>query len=209
MTIRPFGESAFLVELEQRIDAALVARAGRIADTWERGGLGPAVPAYASVLLGFDPLVTDSGIAFTAAEAAIEASDADRTPGVAGRTILVPTRYDGPDLAEVAGLSGLTVDELIAAHTGREHEVWFLGFMPGFAYCGPLDFRITAPRLASPRPRVPAGAVAVADGQTAVYPFDSPGGWRLIGHTEIALFDPDRPRPALIRPGDRLRFVPL
>lgn len=210
MTIRPFGESAFLVELEQRVDEALVARAGRIADAWERGGLGPAVPAYASVLLRFDPVLTEPATALAAAEAVtIEASDADRTPGATGGTILIPTRYDGPDLAEVAGLSGLTVDELIAAHTGREHQAWFLGFMPGFAYCGPLDPRISAPRLASPRPRVPAGAVAVADGQTAVYPFDSPGGWRLIGRTEIALFDPDRPRPALIRPGDRLRFVPL
>jgi KipI family sensor histidine kinase inhibitor len=118
----------------------------------------------------------------------------------------IPTRYDGPDLEEVARLSGLTRDQVIEAHTSREHRAYFLGFMPGFAYCARLDERVVAPRLPTPRTHVPAGSVAIADGQTAVYPFASPGGWRLIGSTDLVIFDPERDPPALIRPGDRVRF---
>ncbi len=170
----PFGEAALLVELEQRIDPAVAARAAAIADRWEALGHGPAVPTYACVLLRYDPLVLD---------------------------------YDGPDLDDVARLSGMSRREIIDAHTSREHPAYFLGFMPGFAYCGGLDPRIIAPRLPSPRTRVPAGSVAVVDGQTAVYPATSPGGWRLIGTTDVVAFDAHRDPPALIRPGDRVRFV--
>ena len=205
MRATPFGESAVLIELEQRIDGRIVAQARALADAWEREGLGTAVPAYASVLARFDPLAIAPDDALARARAL---ATADAVAPDAGRLIDVPTVYDGPDLDEVARLSGLSRDALIEAHAGREHTAYFLGFMPGFAYCGPLDPRITAPRLASPRARVPAGSVAVADGQTAVYPLDSPGGWRLIGRTTLAVFDASRERPALIAAGDRLRFVP-
>jgi inhibitor of KinA len=133
-----------------------------------------------------------------------------RTRGdiASGREIRIPTRYDGPDLAETAERSNLSVDDLIALHGGRVYRAYFLGFLPGFAYCGVLDPRIVAPRLVRPRERVPAGSVAVADGQTSVYPFDSPGGWRLIGRTDARIFDPARNSPALILPGDRVRFIP-
>lgn len=124
-----------------------------------------------------------------------------------GRLVEIPTLYDGPDLVETAERSKLSVDELIAAHSGREYRAFFLGFLPGFAYCGVLDSRIVAPRLVRPRERVPAGSVAVADGQTSVYPFDSPGGWRLIGRTGVRIFDSTRDSPVLIRPGDRVRFI--
>jgi KipI family sensor histidine kinase inhibitor len=125
----------------------------------------------------------------------------------AGREIEIATHYDGPDLVETAERSELSVDELIAAHSGRVYRAFFLGFLPGFAYCGVLDPRIQAPRLVRPRERVPAGSVAIADGQTSIYPFDSPGGWRLIGRTDLRMFDATREPPALIRPGDRVRFV--
>jgi len=124
-----------------------------------------------------------------------------------GRDVEIPTHYEGPDLQETADGSGLTVDELVALHSGRVYRAFFLGFLPGFAYCGVLDRRIVAPRLVRPRERVPAGSVAIADGQTSVYPFDSPGGWRLIGRTDVSVFDSARETPALIRPGDRVRFV--
>jgi KipI family sensor histidine kinase inhibitor len=130
-----------------------------------------------------------------------------RTSIEGGREIEVPTRYDGPDLSETAERSKLSVEELIALHSGRVYRAFFLGFLPGFAYCGALDPRIVAPRLVRPRERVPAGSVAIADGQTSVYPFDSPGGWRLIGRTDLRIFDSTRETPALIRPGDRVRFV--
>lgn len=205
MRASAFGESAVLIELEQRIDERIVAQARALADAWERSGLGVAVPAYASVLARFDPLAVAPADALARARSLAGAGAAAAR---GGRLIEVPTVYDGPDLDEVARLSGLSREEVVAAHAGREHTAFFLGFMPGFAYCGPLDPRIVAPRLASPRARVPAGSVAVADGQTAVYPLDSPGGWRLIGRTTLAMFDSSRERPALIAAGDRLRFVP-
>lgn len=126
-----------------------------------------------------------------------------------GREVEIPTHYDGPDLLETAERSKLSVEELVALHSGRPYRAFFLGFLPGFAYCGVLDPRIVAPRLVRPRERVAAGTVAIADGQTSIYPFDSPGGWRLIGRTDVRIFDSTREAPALIRPGDRVRFVPL
>ena len=204
MNVRPFGESALLVELGDRIDESLVARCRAVADAWEALGHGPAVPAYASIVLRFDPLRLDPARAGSEAKRVALA-----TPSVAGepdRSIEIPTCYDGPDLADTAARSAMSAEELVAIHTAPEYRVFFLGFVPGFAYCGPLDTRIVAPRLERPRERVPAGAVAIADGQTAVYPLDSPGGWRLIGRTELALFDPRRDPPALLRPGDRVRF---
>jgi KipI family sensor histidine kinase inhibitor len=124
-----------------------------------------------------------------------------------GREVEIPTRYDGPDLRDTAERSNLSVEELVGLHSGHVYRAFFLGFLPGFAYCGVLDPRIVAPRLVRPRERVPAGSVAIADGQTSVYPFDSPGGWRLIGRTDVRVFDSTRESAALIRPGDRVRFV--
>jgi inhibitor of KinA len=207
MTVRPFGDRAFLIELEQRIDPSIVNAARAIADEWERRGLGEAIPAYASVVVAFDPDLTGWKDA-AAAATALAAEPHHIGEPVQGRLIEVPTVYDGPDLAETAERSGLTVAELVALHGGREYRAFFLGFMPGLAYCGMLDPRIDAPRLSSPRPRVPAGSVAIASGQTLIYPVDSPGGWRLIGRTDLVVFDPAREPPALIRAGDRLRFVP-
>jgi inhibitor of KinA len=163
------------------------------------------VPAYASVVVRFDPL----RIAPADAEREVMrlAKAESRVRIESGRDVEIPTHYDGPDLLETADRSKLSVDELVALHSGRIYRAFFLGFLPGFAYCGVLDARIVAPRLLRPRERVPAGSVAIADGQTSVYPFDSPGGWRLIGRTEARVFDSASDSPALIRPGDRVRFL--
>jgi inhibitor of KinA len=163
------------------------------------------VPAYASVVVRFDPL----RIAPADAEREVMrlAKAESRLPIQDARDVEIPTHYDGPDLLETADRSKLSVDELVALHSGRIYRAFFLGFLPGFAYCGVLDPRIVAPRLVRPRERVPAGSVAIADGQTSIYPFDSPGGWRLIGRTDVTVFDSARETPALIRPGDRVRFV--
>jgi KipI family sensor histidine kinase inhibitor len=206
MSVRPFGDRAFLIELEQRIDLPIIDNARSIADEWERRGLGDAIPAYASVVLEFDPARTSWKDAAVVAKA-LAAEPPGATTAAEGRLIEIPTIYDGPDLGETAARSGLAVPELVALHSGREYRAFFLGFMPGLAYCGMLDAQIDAPRLAAPRARVPAGTVAVANGQTIVYPVDSPGGWRLIGRTELRTFDPAREPAALIRAGDRLRFV--
>ena len=207
MSVRPFGDRAFLIELEQRRDPALVARSRAIADAWEARGLGPAVPAYASTVVRFDPARTSYADARRAAET-IAAESLTLPDPAPGALVEVPARYDGPDLAETAARSGLDVAALVALHAADTYTAWFLGFMPGFAYLGPLDPRIVAPRRASPRSRVPAGAIAIADGQTAIYPADSPGGWQLIGSTDLRLFDPARDPIARIRAGDRVRFVP-
>lgn len=193
------------MELGDQIDEAVADRARALADAWDALGQGPAVPAYASVVVRFDPL----RIAPADAEREVIrlAKTLRRATIEGGREVEIPTHYDGPDLVETAERSKLSIDELIAAHSGRVYRAFFLGFLPGFAYCGVLDPRIVAPRLVRPRERVPAGSVAIADGQTSVYPFDSPGGWRLIGRTDVRMFDATREPPALIRPGDRVRFV--
>jgi len=185
----------------------VAARARALADAWESQGRGPAVPTYASVVVRFDPL------RLAPADAEREVMRLAQAHGHAvkegGRLVEIPTHYDGPDLLETAERSRLSVEELVALHTGREYRAFFVGFLPGFAYCGVLDPRIVAPRLLSPRARVPAGSVAIADGQTSIYPFDSPGGWRLIGRTDVRLFDSTNQPPVLIRSGDRVRFVAL
>lgn len=202
--VTPFGEAALLVELGDVFDESVAGWARALADLWD---LGPAVPAYASVMLSFDPDVMEPEIAERRVRDLLAPGPRFSTTGRVSRTVEIPTRYDGADLADVAQRSGLSVDELVAVHTGREYSAIFLGFLPGFAYCGRLDPRIVAPRLERPREKVPAGAVAVADGQTAVYPFASPGGWRLIGTTDVVMFDPSVAEPSRIRAGDRVRFT--
>lgn len=209
--VLPFGEGALLVELGDEFQENVVSWARGIADYWETVfGIGPAVPAYASALLRFDPLKTAPADAEKLAQTMLARGQFMLISGATERRLVeIPTIYDGPDLTETAARSRMSVDELVALHAGREYTAYFLGFLPGTAYCGRLDPRIVAPRLERPRERVPAGSVAVADGQTIVYPLASPGGWRLIGRTDLAMFDPTAAEPARIRAGDRVRFVPL
>jgi KipI family sensor histidine kinase inhibitor len=128
------------------------------------------------------------------------------------RTVEIAVHYggnDGIDLREVAHACGLSEEEAIALHAGANYVVSFVGFLPGFAYLDGLDDRLHRPRRAQPRARVPAGSVAIAGAQSGVYPFESPGGWHLIGRTDARVFDPSREPAALLQPGDRVRFVPV
>jgi KipI family sensor histidine kinase inhibitor len=147
----------------------------------------------------------------SAAHAAWREALAEReSPPVRQHTIAV--RYgghDGPDLERIAAAAGLTRERVIELHAGAEYTVAALGFAPGFAYLDSLPTELRVPRRDSPRPRVPAGSVAIAGGQTAIYPHATPGGWHLIGRTDACLFDPKRTPPNLFSPGDRVRFVPL
>lgn len=131
---------------------------------------------------------------------------ADRTPDAAA-VVTIPVRYDGPDLPDVADISGLSPEAVVSLHQASELEVAFCGFSPGFAYLRGLDPRLRVPRLATPRTRVPAGSVAVADLWSAVYPRESPGGWRILGTTDTALWDERSDPPALLVPGTRVRFA--
>jgi KipI family sensor histidine kinase inhibitor len=121
--------------------------------------------------------------------------------------VVIPVRYDGEDLAEVARLLGVGVDDVIADHTGRTWRCRFVGFTAGFGYLESAGHRLTVPRRPQARTAVPSGAVALADGYSAVYPRRAPGGWQLIGTTDVRMWDLTRPRPALLSPGTRVRFV--
>ncbi|MDI1476913.1 5-oxoprolinase subunit PxpB [Polyangium sp. y55x31] len=129
---------------------------------------------------------------------------------VSGRTHVIPVVYDGPDLESVAGALGGSTEAVVRLHAEREVTVELVGFLPGFGYCGPIDPRLVLPRRGSPRPRVPAGSVGIAGTFTGIYPFDSPGGWNLLGRAPgVSLFDPGRDPPILFSPGDRVRFEPV
>jgi inhibitor of KinA len=223
--IEPMGESALLVTLGDTIDPALNARTRAVAaamDSLPPGEtrFGRPVPAYASVLVPFDPVALSGAEAARVVEtvlAAMEARgspaprDATAPPVPAGRLVEIPVRYggvDGPDLDDVARLHDLRPEDVVELHAGAEYTAFFLGFAPGFAYLGPVPASIATPRLDVPRPRVPAGSVAIGGNQTAVYPTETPGGWRLIGRTDLRPWDLTRDPPALILPGDRVRFVP-
>ena len=206
----PVGEAAFSVELGDGIDPAVAARVRGLdqalaarAFPWLR----EAVPTYRSLLVVFDPAAREE------VEAQLSAlSAAAPAPAAGGRLHEVPVVYggeDGPDLAEVAAHCRLSEAELVARHAAQEYLAYMLGFMPGFAYLGLLPPELETARRATPRVRVPAGAVAVAGRQTGVYPFSTPGGWNLLGRTSLALFDPRADPPALFAPGDRVRFRPV
>jgi inhibitor of KinA len=213
--IDAMGESAVLVTLGTQIDPIVGARARALAGAVDADPrLGRAVPAYASVLVPFDPVALSVSEATAIVGELVEAvDDAEPRAGPsAGGLVEVPVRYggaDGPDLDDVARAQGLRAEDVVAIHASVEYTAWFLGFAPGFAYLGPVPASIVTPRLDVPRPRVPAGSVAIAGAQTAIYPTETPGGWRLIGRTDVRPWDATRDPPALILPGDRVRFVPL
>ena len=218
MTSRPrlavAGDSALVIEFEERIDETINRRAQLLAasmDARKVPGVLEVVPAFRTVTVYFDPLATDVDVLRGAL-----LTDAERLHqlpahfSVNRRTHHVPVRYGGeagPDLRAVAEWAGLSEDEVIGRHAGREYQVFMLGFMPGFAYLGIVDDEIAAPRLANPRVRVPAGSVALAGRQTGIYPADTPGGWRILGRTSLSVFDIERDEPFLFAPGDIVRFV--
>ena len=201
MRLRPAGERALLVEVEEletvhRLHAALRAL--------DRPGVVELVCGYRTVLV-----VADPARAGALDELAAELPDLELPPAdeVAGGPVEIPVSYDGEDLPEVASLTGLEVEEVVRRHTAPEYTVAFLGFSPGFPYLVGLDPALEVPRRDTPRTSIPAGSVGLAGGQTGVYPTASPGGWQLIGRTEVTLFDPRRDPPALLAPGSRLRFT--
>lgn len=220
--IVPFGDSAVLVELGDTVDPMLNARAHAMALAIEReraagAPWGQPIAAHASVLVPIDPLVLDAADAIerlrrTAVAALREEAASDPVPGAeddTGERIVIDVHYggdDGPDLPEVARLTGLSEPAVVAAHTAAGYRVYLLGFSPGFGYLGPLPAALEVPRRATPRARVPAGSVAIAGLQTAVYPLATPGGWQLIGRTDAVLWDVRRQPPALLRAGRHVRF---
>lgn len=199
MRLLPYGEGAWLLEPDDPAAVLpLAAAAGALAAVVE------VVPAAGTVLA-----VLAEGVRPAEVEAELRALAASGRPaGADGDEVILDVRYDGADLADTAAELGLDADGLVRAHSAGEYVVAFCGFAPGFAYLRGLDPGLHAARLDSPRTRVPAGSVGIAGEFTGVYPRESPGGWRLLGRTDAALWDLDRPRPALLTPGTRVRFRP-
>jgi KipI family sensor histidine kinase inhibitor len=204
----PAGDQGLLVTIGTAIDPALLGQLlalDRALRERPPRGLLNTVPAYAALLCRFDPEVTDAA----ELEAELRRLEGSLDPAIPpGPVVDVPTRYGGPDLAEVAQKTDLTPAAVIEAHASRAYLVYCLGFAPGFTYCGSLPDELTVPRRPSPRLRVPPGSVAIAGRQTGIYAVASPGGWNLIGHTDLRLFDVGANPPARFKPGDRIRFVP-
>jgi KipI family sensor histidine kinase inhibitor len=194
----PAGPDAVLVEVGSAREAARLYAEVRAADLAVRD----VVPAARTLLL--DGI--DDRDAVTRFLAGCDLG-AENAPAPAQDPVELPVRYDGPDLDDVARHWGMTRDEAVATHTGTVFTVAFLGFAPGFAYCTGLPDGLAVPRLDSPRQRVEPGSVGVAGEFTGVYPSASPGGWRLLGRTDARLWQPDRDPPALLTPGDTVRFV--
>ena len=211
--IVPAGDSAVVVEFEERIDPIVNARTVAFADAVQAAGISgvrDVVPSYRSVAIYFDPLRTDYDrlISTLETQAALRLTDTqvDRAP------IRIPVCYGGdfgPDLPEVAAFAGMSEEEVVRIHSAMTYRVFMVGFVAGFAYMGIVDERIAAPRHSTPRLRVPLGTVGIAGVQTGVYPAETPGGWQLIGRTPIKPFDPSRAEPFLMKAGDAVEFYAI
>lgn len=202
MNIKSFGDSALLAEVD---DNAAAQQLQRALLKEQIAGVRELVPGYASLLIEFDPLTLDADrfvhrLPKFLQQPASLVETCEHEIGVL---------YDGEDLDEVARFTGLELNEVVRRHCAPTYTVAFLGFAPGFPYLTGLDPKLRVPRLKSPRTRVSAGSVAIASEFTGIYPQATPGGWRILGHTDIVLFDAARDQPSLLMPGDRLRFRPL
>jgi KipI family sensor histidine kinase inhibitor len=204
------GQNAFIVYFAEQTSAAVSAQIqaavsnilGSMQDS-----IIDLVPSYASLLVIFDLDRSDPFAIRQQLRAAL--TDLDAVDASAGALVTLPAYYSlesGPELELIAGRGNISVEDVIEIHQQQEYRVYAIGFAPGFAYLGEVDERIAAPRLATPRQKVPRGAIAIADRQTAVYPAVSPGGWNLIGLCPTRMFDPDSNPSMPVKVGDRIRF---
>jgi inhibitor of KinA len=210
---QPASDQSLLIYFGQQITPGAHQRVRKLLRLLEQkpiAGVRNLNPAYCSILVTFDALQLRHIELEEILRGYIHRLDALRT--AKGRDLKIPTCYGGefgPDLNDVAGLHGLTPAQAIELHASVTYVVYFLGFVPGFAYLGELPEALATPRLPSPRRSTPPGSVGIAGNQTGVYPFATPGGWRLIGRTPIAMFRPDRQGMSFLTIGDRVRFVPI
>ncbi len=209
----PAGDSAIIVEFEERIDPAVNARTIACAEAIQDAqlpGVRDVVPTYRSVAIYFDPLRTNGNLLIERVDR--EATRASSVEATSRAPVRIPVCYGGelgPDLASVAAFAGMGEHDVVRVHTSTTYRVFMLGFVPGFAYLGIVDARIAMPRHSTPRVRVPFGSVGIAGVQTGVYPTETPGGWQLIGRTPVKPFDPARERPFLMKAGDAVQFYAI
>ncbi|MGH7460918.1 MAG: 5-oxoprolinase subunit PxpB [Longimicrobiales bacterium] len=219
MELLPLGDSAVLIRVADTLSAATHAHVRAICAELDRApvvGMVELVPAYTAVAVHYDLNVFSA--AQTGPFAALSALLEERLANLQvaapppGPLVEVPVRYggvDGPDLEEVAQHAGLSAEEVVRVHASAEYQVYMIGFSPGFPYMAGLPEEIAMPRRNSPRLAVPAGSVGIGGRQTGIYPMETPGGWRIIGRTDLRLFRPESDPPTLFQLGDRVRFVPL
>lgn len=207
----PCGDCGITVHFGNEINEEINSLATRFASAAERADIPGAVeyiPAFCSVTVIYDPLKTSSKELIKQLKKAQKNSGGENNL----KPVLykIPVCYDdefAPDMESVEKITGLAKEEIIAIHTGRDYPIYMLGFLPGFAYLGNMDKRIAAPRLETPRVKIPRGSVGIGGNQTGIYPSDSPGGWRLIGKTPVRVYDERKESPILYRAGDRIRFI--
>jgi KipI family sensor histidine kinase inhibitor len=208
------GDTAFTVEFGNEVSPdingrviALHAAIGRARGAGQLAGLVETVPTMRSLMVTYDPLLTSRATLQPAIEGMIAHGLATE---VSRRDVTIPCCYDDPDFApdlkEIAKRTGKSAEQVIAGHLASAFKVYHLGFMPGLAYIVGLDQSLVLPRRAEPRVRVPRSSVAIAMDWTTIYPFESPGGWHLIGRTPLWMFDQRRERPVFLAPGDRVSF---
>lgn len=215
MRILDLGDTAFTVEFGDRIDPALQAQVNALdsalsvaASAGRLAGVIEWVPTFRSLTVIFDPVTADRAAVETAVRDCLSHTrDTRSAPARQWRLPVVYGGEAGPDLVSVAQVAGMTTDEVIACHTAQDYVVYMLGFLPGFPFMGDVPPALRQPRRAEPRVRVPAGSVAIANAMTAIYPWESPGGWHLLGRCPAPLFDASREVPALLGTGDRVSFV--
>lgn len=213
MDLRPVGVNGILAVLGDSISeqtgAQVAALREAIADA-HISSVEETIPAYASLLVKYDPFLTDYAALcdrLRALEKRLSASAVQ-----AGKIVEIPVCYGGvygEDLPFVAKHAGLSEKEVVALHSAQPYRIYMLGFLPGFPYLGGLNERLHTPRLSTPRTKIPAGSVGIGGKQTGIYPLESPGGWQLIGRTPLTLFSPGTGGALPYGPGDRIRFVPI
>jgi KipI family sensor histidine kinase inhibitor len=209
----PFGDTALLIEFGDAISLELNRKVVALNEAILKAdvlGIEELVPTYRSLLVRYDPLKTTyEKLVFRIKE--VEEKMTESTT-VVGRKVSVPVVYGGeygPDLNHVARYHKLTEEQVVRLHSESEYRVYMIGFVAGFPYLGSVPDEIATPRLETPRLKVPAGSVGIAEKQTGIYPCEAPGGWQIIGRTPLELFDSLRQPPALLEPGDIVKFEPI
>jgi inhibitor of KinA len=211
-SIYPLGDSAIVLEFGQEINEEIhqsIRTVCLFLDEYSFEGFIEYVPAFTTVTIFYDPLVSDYQATESLLQEMLDEIGEMEPEESAAVTVEIPVLYGGSDLSFVAAHSGLSEEEVIALHTSAEYLVHMIGFAPGFPYLGGLNEKIATPRKETPRNSVPAGSVGIAGQQTGIYPIETPGGWQIIGQTPLNLFDVEREQPSLLRAGNKVRFVAI